>query len=339
MKPFKSALVIHGGAGAHGPAEERAPRRQAMIAAVKAGAALLRAGGEALDAVIAAVKVLEDHELFNAGYGAVLNTAGRVEADAAVMLARPGGPSDGPQAQACRGGPTSAPIGAKVHIGAGAVAAVSRVRHPVELARAVMERTPHLLMAGAGAERLAAQAKITRCRPHELISPRARERWRARIEASAAVIIPSASEQGTVGAVALDWRGTLAAATSTGGVSGKLPGRIGDSAIIGAGVFADLHAAASATGEGEAIMKAALCRQAVQLAGSIGAQNAAERAIRLLAELTGGRAGLVLVSRKGQIGFAHNAQTMEVALLDSGGFARHLWLAPLAGAGPARRRR
>src|SRR5579884_3338391 len=135
------ALVVHGGAGARGPSAERPRRRRGMMAAARRGVELLRAGADALAAVVAAVEALENDEYFNAGYGSVLNLDGKVEMDAALMVAEP--PAGG--------------AGGSPRIRAGAVAAVSRVRNPILLARAVMENTPHLLMAGAGAERFAAR--------------------------------------------------------------------------------------------------------------------------------------------------------------------------------------
>jgi beta-aspartyl-peptidase (threonine type) len=339
------ALIAHGGAGGRGPAIERPERRRGMLAAVRAGAEVLRGGGSALDAVIATVRALEDHPLFNAGTGSLLTVDGTVEMDAAVMVAEPL-----PAGGACPadvGGPRRPARGSRAHgalsavrLGAGAVAAVTRVRNPILLARAVMEHTPHVLMAGAGAERLARRAGFELCRPEEMVTPRARERWRATLESRMAAAAGGADTSGgdgpgrfgTVGAVALDARGVLAAATSTGGVSGKLPGRVGDSAIIGAGAFADAPGAASATGQGEAIMKAALCRDAVMLLRRGEPKTAARRAIAELAMLTGGQAGIVLVDRRGRLGFAHNAEVMDVAMFDAAGGIDYRWAEPLAGA-------
>ncbi|HVA41785.1 MAG TPA: isoaspartyl peptidase/L-asparaginase, partial [Candidatus Binataceae bacterium] len=134
---------------------------------------------------------------------------------------------------------------------------------------------------------------------------------------------------GTVGAVALDANGGLAAATSTGGVGGKLPGRVGDSAIIGAGTFADASGAASATGQGEAIMKATLCREAVAALRRGEPRAVAERAIAELAALTGGQAGVVVIDRRGRLGYAHNAEVMDVAMFAGAGGFEYRWAAPL----------
>ncbi len=312
-----------------------------MLAAVAAGAEVLRAGGSALDAVVATVLALEDHPLFNAGVGSLLTVEGTVEMDASVMVALP--PPPMPRrgaASAAAAGARAATLGPlpRAILRAGAVAGITRVRNPILLARAVMELTPHVLMAGAGAERLARRAGIALCRPADLITLRARERWRAAIERRAEAAGTAAAgggpgSFGTVGAVALDAAGGLAAATSTGGVSGKLPGRVGDSAIIGAGTFADADGAASATGQGEAIMKAALCREAVAALRRGEPRAVAERAIAELAALTGGQAGVVVIDRRGRLGYAHNAQVMDVAMFDAiGGFA-YRWAAPLKSRG------
>ncbi len=319
-----------------------------MLAAVAAGAEVLRAGGSALDAVVATVRALEDHPLFNAGVGSLLTVEGTVEMDASVMVALPPPPRPRRGAASAAAAAAAATAAAareraadlaprpRAELRAGAVAVVTRVRNPILLARAVMELTPHVLMAGAGAERLARRAGIALCRPSELITPRARERWRAALERRAeAAGTPAAGggpgRFGTVGAVARDAAGGLAAATSTGGVSGKLPGRVGDSAIIGAGTFADADGAASATGQGEAIMKAALCREAVAAMRRGAPRAVAERAIAELAALTGGQAGIVVIDRRGRLGFAHNAEVMDVGMFDAAGGFEYRWAAPLKG--------
>ncbi|HVB82952.1 MAG TPA: isoaspartyl peptidase/L-asparaginase, partial [Candidatus Binataceae bacterium] len=178
------ALIAHGGAGGRGPASERPERRRGMLAAVAAGAEVLRSGGSALDAVVAAVRVLEDHPLFNAGVGSLLTIEGTVEMDASVMVALP--PVTPPRRGAAAS-PAHARAGAvgprpRTELCAGAVAGITRVRNPILLARAVMDHTPHVLMAGAGAERLARRAGIALCRPEELVTERARARWRGALE-------------------------------------------------------------------------------------------------------------------------------------------------------------
>ena len=318
------AMIVHGGAGARALPADRPARKRGLLAALERGAEILRGGGAAIDAVVAAVTILEDDPSFNAGYGSVLTAEGRVEMDAAVMTA------------ARRGRSRATPP----ELRAGGVILISRVRNPIRLARAVMELTPHLLMAGAGAERIARRAGIRLCRPSEMISPRARERWLANrgaigsAQASGSTASAFAAEiadrHGTVGAAARDSHGNLAAATSTGGMPGKLAGRIGDSAIIGAGLFAAARGAASATGAGEAIMRAGLCRVAVEALGPRDPRAAAERALRTL---DGAEAGVILVDAHGRLAFAHNAQAMEIATFSPADGMRHRTPAPTFVAG------
>jgi L-asparaginase / beta-aspartyl-peptidase len=235
------------------------------------------------------------------------NADGEVEMDASVMMAQ----------------------GADMR--AGAVAAIRGVKNPVRLARAVMEHTPHVMMAGRGAERMAREWGIELCNPEDLISPRARERFLARIQREQEL---EREEHGTVGAAALDIHGQLAAATSTGGVPGKLAGRVGDSAIIGAGTFANATAAASATGHGEAIIMASLCRETIEALGEArGKSDLTRLARRKITELIAPQhceAGIILVDHRGRIGYAHNAETMEVAIMDRGGVIKFERAAPIS---------
>ena len=328
------ALVAHGGAGNAGPGAERPERRRAMMAAMRIGAGILRAKGSALEAVVATVAALEDHPLFNAGYGSLLNSEGNVEMDASVMFAEP------VPAEAIAGGKRSARThshDADYTVSAGAVAVVSRVRNPIMLARAVMEHSPHILMAGPGAENFARKVGIRLVRPEEMVTERARERWRARRQQTEMLDAQAAARaadggHGTVGAVAVDLDGAIAAATSTGGVPGKLFGRVGDSALIGAGTFAHAFGAASATGQGEAIILTALCREAVLALADGSPQAVAREAILEMIDATGAEAGIILVDRRGRIGYAHNAASMQVAKYDPAGGLSHLWLEPIAAA-------
>lgn len=327
----RPALVAHGGAGSAGPGAERPERRRAMMAAIRLGASVLRHNGSALEAVVATVVALEDHPLFNAGYGSLLNSEGNVEMDASVMFAEPvfldltrrGKRSDRTHSN-----------DADYTVSAGAVAVVSRVRNPIMLARAVMEHSPHIMMAGAGAENFARKVGIRLVRPEEMVTERARDRWRMRkqqtgmLEAEAAA--RAAIGHGTVGAASVDVRGGIAAATSTGGVPGKLFGRVGDSALIGAGTFAHAFGAASATGQGEAIILTALCREAVLALADASPQAVAREAIAEMIDATGAEAGIILVDRRGRIGYAHNAASMQVARYDPAGGLQHLWLEPVA---------
>ncbi len=315
------ALVAHGGAGAipRAGATDQAERKRAMLEAVRRGADILRDGGSALDAVAATIIALEDHPLFNAGTGSLLTNDGTVEMDASVMVAgdatEPG--QDAPAAM-------RAGIGSGAgRISAGAVAAVGRVRNPILLARAVMENTRHVLMVAQGAERLARRAGVPMCSNEDLITNRARERWRA----SQQKVQLGISGHGTVGAVAIDARGSIAAATSTGGVPGKIAGRVGDSAIIGAGTYADFAGGASATGYGEAIILTGLCREAVRSLGSASPMIAARRVIIDLLGGANADGGIILVDRRGRVGFAHNA-AMQVGIYEAATGIRHLWPDP-----------
>ena len=215
-------LIVHGGAGAN-PDEGLEELRDGVRAAVRAGWRVLAADGRALDAVEAAVRVLEDHPRFNAGRGSVLTEAGTVEMDASIM--------EGDR------------------LACGAVASVSRTPNPITLARRVLDDGRHVLMVGEGAHAFARDTGVPQCEPASLVT----ERQRARLGTA------SAGSRGTVGAVALDRHGTVAAGTSTGGMVGKLPGRVGDSALIGCGTYADSTlGAVSCTGSGEAIIRVVL---------------------------------------------------------------------------------
>ncbi len=258
--------------------------RAALGEALQAGYEAL-ARGTSLDAVCAAVVALEDSPLFNAGRGAVYNAEGRHELDAAVM--------DGARRRA------------------GAVAAVSRIRNPVLAARAVMEKSPHVLLAGRGAEDFA--------RRHNLrMAPPAYFHTAARL---AALKRRLKGHHGTVGAVALDAAGNLAAATSTGGYTGKLAGRVGDSPIVGAGTYADnATCAVSGTGLGEAFMRTVLAHDIAARMRYRGeslarASAAALRAVRAL----GGDGGLVAVDRRGNIAMPFNSEGMYRAAIDRTG--------------------
>jgi beta-aspartyl-peptidase (threonine type) len=220
---------VHGGCGnpSGGTIEHEQDYHRGLEEAVLAGAAALTAGAGAVGAAQAAVSRLEDNPIFNAGRGSVLTARATAELDAAIMCGRTAR--------------------------AGAVAAVTTVRHPVALARAVMETTDDVMLVGAGAEQLAAERDLERMDPRWFVTERQRERLR-RAQAGVAHDDPGDTPIGTVGAVVLDAEGALAAATSTGGRRGQRPGRVGDSPIIGAGTFADDRVAVSATGNGEAMM-------------------------------------------------------------------------------------
>ncbi len=281
------SMIVHGGAWAIPDAEVEA-HLQGVSAALDAGWRVLIAGGSALDACEVAVRVLEDDPTFDAGVGSFLNANGEVELDAAMM--------DGRTLQA------------------GAVAAVQRVRNPVHLARHVMQ-SEHVLLVGVGAERLAAEAGVPLCDPRTLIIPRERARWE-RVRANPS-LAGGAEFRGhdTVGALARDARGDLAVAISTGGTLNKLPGRVGDSPLVGCGFYADNEAGACcATGHGESIMRVVLSKSVVDdLAAGASAAAAARRAIETLARRTGGAAGCIVLRPDGSIGLYHNTPRMAHA--------------------------
>ncbi len=230
------AIAIHGGAGTmdpDAPADVQAGYLDGLRRALTAGRDVLAGGGSALDAVEAAVRTLEDDEQFNAGKGAVYDAAGGHELDASIMDGR---------TLAC-----------------GAVAGVTTVRNPVTLARRVMDRSGHVLLAGGGAERFATEVGVDRVDPHYFDTPRRHAELQAKLAALAANPAAPYKNRGTVGAVARDAHGHLAAATSTGGMTAKRFGRVGDSPLIGAGTYADDRTVAvSCTGVGEQFIRHAV---------------------------------------------------------------------------------
>lgn len=276
------AIIVHGGAGRI-RAAELSQRLDGCKDAALAGWKIIQQGGSALDAAEAAVVALEDNPLFNAGTGSTLNSLGQVEMDAAVME------------------------GATLR--AGAVAAVQGIKNPVKLARRVMEDGRHLLFAGEGALLFAGQIGFPECSPESLIVARERKRWQ--------------EKHGTVGCVALDADGKIAVATSTGGIFNKLPGRVGDSPLIGCGTYANDHGGVSCTGQGEAIIRIVMAKTALDLLkDGADPQTAANQTIALLAQKTGGTAGLIIIDRRGKIGYARNTDRMPVGFILSDGQVR-----------------
>jgi beta-aspartyl-peptidase (threonine type) len=273
---LRPALVIHGGAG-RASAERQAERLEGCRRAIDAGWRTLTTGGSSLDAVCDAVVELENCAAFNAGKGSALTVAGTVEMDASVM--------EGTQRRA------------------GAAAIVSSVRNPIRLARAILDEGKTVFLTGRGAEELARQGGLEMCRPEDLITDWQLERWRKR---------EGPYSHGTVGAVAVDTAGHVAAATSTGGLEGKPLGRIGDSAVIGAGTYADdALGAISATGGGEAIIRAVWARDTAELLRA-GADPTvvAGTAVNRLDRDSGGKGGIIIVDPYGRIGCAFNTPHM-----------------------------
>jgi beta-aspartyl-peptidase (threonine type) len=275
------ALVLHGGAKEIPPEQEQA-NRAGCLDALAAGAALLRSGCSALDAVEAAIRVLEDDPTFNAGRGSVRDADGDVQMDAAIM------------------------DGAKLDIGG--VAAIREVRHPVSVARRMLRETPTLLVAD-GARRFA--------------KAHGAEIW----DAAHLREVAGASGHDTVGCVALDMRGNLAAGTSTGGLEGCAPGRVGDSPLPGCGFYADNSLGAVAfSGDGEGITRGMLAARVMQSLETRPPLAAIEEAIARLGLIGGGEVGGIVLDRTGRIGWAHNSRHFAVAMVTSEDEAPHVYL-------------
>ncbi len=302
--PVQPVLVIHGGAGvtrAGLSAADEAEARAAMTRALQAGHAVLAGGQPAVDAVAATIAVLEDAPQFNAGRGAVFTHDGRNELDASIM--------DGASGQA------------------GAVAGVHRVKNPIRLARAVMEKSRHVMLVGDGAEVFAQEQGI------ELVDPsyfRTDKRWQQLQRAlkeeaggQAHADLETARHFGTVGALALDAQGRLAAGTSTGGMTNKRYGRVGDSPIIGAGTYANDQCAVSGTGWGEYYIRAVaaydICAR-VKYAGQ-SLQQAAEAVIDQQIPAAGGDGGAIALGRDGSIAFPFNTDGMYRGWIGADGVA------------------
>ncbi len=261
-----------------------------MRNAIAAGWAVLARGGSAVDAVEAAVVVMEDDEAFDAGRGSFLTSDGRVQLDALMM--------DG------------------ATLRSGGVGCVEKIRNPIRAARKVLDDSPHVYLVGEGAERFAREHGIQMCTNGELIIEREVKRLRE-AQARAAEGRPlEFAEHDTVGAVALDTSGRLAAATSTGGTLNKTPGRVGDSSLIGCGCYADNESAAvSATGWGEPIMKLVLGKWAVdRVQEGIAPEAAAQMAINRLETRLNGHGGMIILDPNGRYGIAHNTPRMAWAL-------------------------
>lgn len=282
------AIIVHGGTGSI-PESLRPAHAEGIAQALEAGIQALQSGASALDAVIAATVVLENLPAFNAGYGSVLNRAGFIEMDAGIM--------DG----------TSLDVGA--------VAAVRGIRNPILAARHVLA-TPQILFAKDDGERIAREARLQFVDPDTLITPRRREQWQANAPQRVDSGLESETVADTVGAVALDAHGNMAAATSTGGMYNKPVGRIGDSPLPGGGFYADSRAGAcSTTGWGETIARVLLARRAIEgVELGLDPQQAAERAVAFLIDrIPNGEGGLILLTPDGRIGATTSAERMTHA--------------------------
>ena len=288
------ALAVHGGAW-NVPDGGLEPSVRGVSAALTAGWQLLQQGASAVDTVERVVRILEDDPVFNAGRGSHLNRLGRVEMDASIME------GDG--------------------LEAGAVAAVERVRNPISLARRVMEDSPHVLLVGHGALAFAEDHGIQLCRSRDLLVGRTREQY-LRIRSGETSLVDSEfapagddDHMGTVGAVAMDAHGTVAAGTSTGGTLDKYPGRVGDSPLIGAGTYADSRTgAASCTGWGEGILRVVMAKAALdRMTAGFDLESAGAAALADL-ERVGGRAGMILLDARGGATAVYNTPRMARGL-------------------------
>lgn len=292
-------LLIHGGAWAM-PDDVIEAHENGIANALAAGYTLLEMGASAVDAVEAAVAVMEDDEAFDAGRGSFLTQDGRVQLDALLMNGE--------------------------NLRTGGVACVERLRNPIRAARLVLDKSPHVYFVGTGAERFARQHGMPLCDNMDLVIPREQERlYKAQADERAGLpdqtFSGSLDSHDTVGAVALDVHGNIAAGTSTGGTLNKAPGRVGDSSLIGCGCYADNRTAAvSLTGWGEPIMKLVLGKWAVdRVAAGASPEQAAEDAIAYLFSRLGGHGGIILLGPDGRMGLAHNTPRMAWGLQTEAG--------------------
>ncbi len=313
------AIVVHGGAGSISADRIESAKAGCQEAAL-VGWRILQEGGSALDAVEATVRALEDNPNYNAGTGSCLTATGTIEMDAGLM--------EGDTLQV------------------GAVASIERIKNPISLARRVLA-SPHVLLAGRGATQFAIDNGIALCQEEDLQTERQYQNWqrlreeqrtlqnepayhRREIGSIAARVEPDNglpqqkpengkqpdNRHGTVGAIAIDDTGNLVAATSTGGIPYKLPGRVGDSPLVGAGFYADENAAISCTGDGEDFTRLLIAKRAADnVARGMSAREAAEATIALLSAKAQGTGGLIIVDRSGNVGFSWNSQNMVYAYL------------------------
>jgi len=306
--PARYVIVIHGGAGsssANLTPEENVSRREGLSRALQAGVAILKSGGTSLDAVEAAIRVMEDDPQFNAGRGAVLNAVGQCELDASIMDGR---------TRAC-----------------GAVASITRAKHPITVARGVMTKTRHVLLGAAGADTFAEETGVEMVEREYFITDKQKarlERVQAREKEGAALddADPNWSWIGTVGCVALDTHGNLAAGTSTGGLVNKRFGRIGDSPVVGAGTYADnATCAVSGTGIGEEFIRNAVAYDvsAQMRYRQASVQEAVKRVIH--ETLKKGQGGLIAVDREGNVAIEFNTAGMTAAVADGSGRFEVKW--------------
>ena len=282
------AIISHGGAGG---ISYPARRRTGLIKAVSIGYGILAQGGSSLDAVEKASMILEDATVFNAGIGSSFNLVGEVEMDASIMTS-----------QLCYG----------------AVGAIRNVRHPIQVARLVMEKTDHLLLCGEGAIKFARLMSIKYYNPKTREKRRVWKNRRKQMESSYFVKLKEiVNLYGTIGVVAIDKNGLISAATSSGGITMRLPGRVGDTPVIGAGTYADKNGGVSVTGHGEEIMRHMLAFRAVSLMARYPADAAGKRLIKYATEV-GCRCGLVGIDKMGRLLCNNNTKAMSWCYIKNG---------------------
>ncbi len=291
------SLVVHGGAWDI-PDELVDAHREGIRQALKGAWDILKDGGSAIDAVEAAIRYMEDDETFDAGRGSFMNQSGDVELDASIMNGE--------------------------NLRAGAVAAVQNVKNPITLARAIMEQSDHVLLVGIGAARFAREHKVQMCKPDDLITIKELDRWREAMRQEQ----PSARDSfthkhvaaDTVGAVALDEQGNIAAGTSTGGTPNKYPGRVGDSPLIGSGTYADNSiGGASTSGWGESLARVVMAKTVIDIMERNGGdpESAVHEGIKILERKVDGLGGIITLTKEGSIGIAYNTPRMARAYMTS----------------------
>jgi L-asparaginase / beta-aspartyl-peptidase len=281
------ALIVLGGAGVY-PPEQMDPAQEGCREGLLVGWQVLQNKGSALDAVEAAVRALEDNPQFNAGTGSYLTSEGNIEMDAGIM------------------------DGEKFRVGA--VTGIELIKNPIVLARKVLE-SPQVLLSGRGAQLFALERGMTLCTRKELLTEQVYTRWQHK---RAALVEEKEQQHGTVGAVALDSAGHLAAATSTGGTMNKPPGRIGDTPLVGCGFYADRYAGVSCTGYGEDFVRLLIARRAAEyVAQGSSAQLAAKNAIAFLGMHAKGTGGLIIIDAQGHVGFAKSRHHMPYSFISN----------------------
>lgn len=292
------SIIVHGGAWDI-PDNAVEAHRKGVEKALNLGWKILNSGGSAVSAVEEAVRSMEDDDTFDAGYGSHLNQVGEVELDASIMNGKT--------------------------IRCGAVASVHRIKHPITLARKIMDESEHILLVGEGAERYATEHGIDLCKPEELVTRREHERWvslRTKKEFKTKDAFQKIKQSSdTVGVVALDIEGNICTGTSTGGTPNKYPGRVGDSPLIGCGTYADNEVGGvSTTGWGEAMIKVVMAKTVIDLMDVNGGnpQQAADRGIEILHRKADGFGGVIVLNKDGDIGVAFNTPRMARAYINSG---------------------